>query len=566
VQTTHESHSHDNENIPTPSTRAISPFPLTIGITCMLLLLVMILPLHGLWFMTASLPAGLQQVVLLPVRTLFPAWSITPTLIGQKNTAPPISISWLTVVILIGVFALLHCFYLLALRWLPQSISRRSIILSTLLFGLICTCIPIITSQDIFSYIGYARIGILYHLNPLTTTPLAIPHDPVFPLIYWKNQPSAYGPTWIGFLCLLQWLTTPFGTTTVAPMVLALRLSGLLAHLCSSGLIWIISGRLLPDNAANTKRRMRAMLTFAWNPLLLFEACTNAHVDTFLLLALLTLLWCFVYAIQEHNRCALLATTILFALGTCLKVNLVLLFPALLLYLWSQTTPSTSIMHRIKPLILLCALYLGIILLLYLPFWQHGALLNLLTVNPGASRNINNYAEFLTHFINGVSPWLGAPQVSDLYSPLEIALHTISLILFSVSYLVLIARSIWPRYQLQSPLQIIRWMAQAWLLYCFIGAPWFWPWYLITFFGLFALLEATSTPLFKTWTTAQNEARIVHLLSFSMLSLYSFYAYAPYATMAPLLIRFRWAYIRGIWAWCIPMFAYKRGARKPEAL
>ena len=96
-----------------------------------------------------------------------------------------------------------------------------------------------------------------------------------------------------------------------------------------------------------------------------------------------------------------------------------------------------------------------------------------------------------------------------------------------------------------------------WLLYCAIGTPWFWPWYTVTFFGLFALVasvEVDSTReqrIFK----ALRSPQFISLCTFCMLSLYCFFTLGPLNTFVPWLPRFRWAYLRGLWAWSLPLLA-----------
>ncbi len=80
-----------------------------------------------------------------------------------------------------------------------------------------------------------------------------------------------------------------------------------------------------------------------------------------------------------------------------------------------------------------------------------------------------------------------------------------------------------------------------WLLYCAIGTPWFWPWYTVTFFGLFALVasvEVDSTReqlIFK----ALRSPQFISLCTFCMLSLYCFFTLGPLNTFVPWLPRFR---------------------------
>ena len=407
--------------------------------------------------------------------------------------------------------------------------------------------IPVVTSPDIYSYIAYARMGVIYHLNPLTTLPTAILSDPIYDHLYWNTQPSAYGPTWVGISSLLQWLTLIFGTQTLLPMVVALRLLGLATHLCSTLLIWSITGhlqRLQGQDAPH--RRLLATLAFAWNPLLLFEACVNPHNDAPLLLLVLLTIWFLLPRKQTTTgspRSYILAIVML-ALATCLKLNIVLLVPFVFIFVWKK-----SLRRGILALVLI---YAGIIVLLYAPFWQNGAILNVFRTNPTTSRDINTLAEFLSRLYNGITAGLGYPLAPPIGSPAENFTHTFSIVIFVILYALLCWRAIRTAHTLNTLPSLIRWLALVWLLYCAIGTPWFWPWYLVTFFGLYALVESTGLDN-KPWDNRLPLA--VSLLAFSMLSLYCFYAWGPQASYFPGLPDFYWAYLCGLWAWLIPLLA-----------
>jgi hypothetical protein len=529
------------------------PFALLLAMECIFLLLAAALPLYGLWFHT-SLSTQFGQWVLLPARLLFPGWQLNPMIFHPDGVQPPpIGLSWQATALLGGIFALLLPIYLLALRSLPQRISRRYIVASVLLFGLTCAFIPMVTSPDVFSYIIYARMGAIYHLNPLTTLPTAIPHDPAYPQLYWTDQPSAYGPTWAIITCALQWLLALVGLTTLAPMVLALRLLGLAAHVCSVLLVWSISGHMQTalgkDALQQHNRRVLATLAFAWNPLLIFEACVNAHNDTIVLLLVLLALWFLVRPLSSaHITRSYAVVALLLALATCLKVNVALLMPGLLLYLWTRS-------DRLRMIGATLATYIATIVLLYAPFWQHGALLAVLHTNPGTARAINTLPDFLSHLYNSLAQLLGAPPAADVGSPAETFARLLSMALFILAYGLLCWRSIARQGGIHSQFQLLRWMTIAWLLYGFLGAPWFWPWYLVVFFGLFALVEAVDNAdwqerAFFGFLRLPLAAR---LLAWSMLSLYCLYTWAPYASFIPWLPTFRWAYLRGAWAWLVPL-------------
>src|SRR5207302_1752211 len=109
---------------------------------------------------------------LLPAYLLFPGQAISLVLSGNPIVQPPAAmLSWQETALLFNAFLLMFLIYWLALYTLPRLINRKYLIYSTLLLGLICLFFPIVTSLDIFSYIAYSRMEVIYHLNPLTALP-----------------------------------------------------------------------------------------------------------------------------------------------------------------------------------------------------------------------------------------------------------------------------------------------------------------------------------------------------------------------------------------------------------
>ena len=441
--------------------------------------------------------------------------------------------------------------YLLALRLLPQTITFRYILVSTLLLGFICVLIPVVTSSDVFSYIAYARMGVIYHLNPLIALPVKISTDPVFRHLYWTKQPSIYGPTWIAITYFLQWLTLSFGLPGLLSMLLALRLFGLAMHLGSTLLIWLISGHLqLRSGFITPEKRLRATLAFAWNPLLLLEACVNAHVDVTILFFVLLAIWFLVRNWQTTTRRGgaqrvMVQVAAMLAIATCLKLNVVLLALGLLFFLWTQP-------GKIGKLLTFTATYCGIIVLLYVPFWQGGALLHTFKGTPAASQNINTLPDFLSRLYNGIAADFGQRVIApDVQSPSVYVTHTLSVSIFVILFAVLCWRTMRRPERINSIPGLIRWLALVWLLYCAVGSPWFWPWYLVTFFGLYALIEATSSSIwsFNFLGLPLNTG----ILVFSMLSMYCFYTWAPLESFVPGLPGFLWTAFRGLYVWTLPL-------------
>lgn len=520
-----------------------------------------VLPLAGFWFHTALLSQA-GSWALLPTHIFFPGWAVSSSVSSLTPSPPPIALSWLQIPLLIAAMLFVFLAYIFALRRVPHSIiSFRTIVYSTLLLGLLYILVPVVTSPDIYSYISYARMGVIYHLNPLATLPTAINNDPTFIHLYWSSQPSAYGPTWVAMSSLLQWLTLPFGTQLLLPMVLALRFSGLFAHICSTLLIWSITGQLQQlYGLVSARKRIIATLTFAWNPLLLFEACVNAHNDAVLLLLILLAIW-FLLPGPHKLRGNILAT-LMFVLATCLKLNVALLIPFFLIFIWKQENQENIPLRT--PLVRtlsMALLYAGGIILLYAPFWQNGKILQVIKTNPTTSRDINTLPEFFSHLYNSFMAALGYPSAPAIGSLAESVTHELSIAIFVICYAILCWRAIVGTQSMKTLPSLIRWLALAWLLYYVFGTPWFWPWYIVMLFGLYALVEATSEVDMLLFGLVRLPLAI-YLLAFSMLTIYSFYVWGPHVSYIPGLPDFQWAYLRGLWVWIIPLLAL-RLPRKP---
>ena len=132
---------------------------------------------------------------------------------------------------------------------------------------------PIIVSTDVFSYIAYARMGVVHGLNPYTSLPLAIRHDPIYPFvgIDWIRVPSAYGPLYTIF-------SYPFGLLGVLGAVWGMKAVALLACVAVDWLTWRCARRRGVDAKF-------ALMIVAVNPLVVIYSLASAQND-FLMIAL----------------------------------------------------------------------------------------------------------------------------------------------------------------------------------------------------------------------------------------------------------------------------------------
>ena len=131
---------------------------------------------------------------------------------------------------------------------------------------------PPLLSQDVFSYISYARLDVVHGLDPYTHSPSDAPGDAAYAYAGSKDFTSVYGP-------LFTVATFPLAKVSVPVAFWVLKVVAALASLGVVGLVWWCARRLGRDP------RLPAILV-GLNPLVLVHVVAGAHND-----ALTVLLW-----------------------------------------------------------------------------------------------------------------------------------------------------------------------------------------------------------------------------------------------------------------------------------
>ena len=159
---------------------------------------------------------------------------------------------------------------------LARTLPARFAIALVSALSLIVFAGPILLSTDVFSYIAYARMGVVHGVNPYLHGPQAIVSDPVYHYVGhdWKLVATAYGP-------LYTLLSYPLGLVGVVGAVWGMKLMALAAAAGTLVLTW----RCAP--ARGLDRRF-ALLAVGANPLWVIYALGGAHND--LLMIFLTML------------------------------------------------------------------------------------------------------------------------------------------------------------------------------------------------------------------------------------------------------------------------------------
>lgn len=129
----------------------------------------------------------------------------------------------------------------------------------------IFACLPPLLSHDVYSYVDYARLGVLHGLDPYVDPPLSVPTDPAFPDVTWTETTSAYGP-------LFTLATYPLAWLPVEAAVYVLKAISAIAVLATAYLV----GRLAPSRGVDPTR---AAAFVALNPLVLVHVVGGPHND-----------------------------------------------------------------------------------------------------------------------------------------------------------------------------------------------------------------------------------------------------------------------------------------------
>jgi hypothetical protein len=150
---------------------------------------------------------------------------------------------------------------------LARRISSRWAIALTAALQMIVFAGPILISTDVFSYIAYARMGVVHGVNPYLHGPQAILGDPIYRYVGqdWKKVATAYGP-------LYTLLSYPLAALGVTGALWAMKLEALLAGAGTLLLTW----RCALLRGFDPKF---ALIAVGVNPLWVIYAMAGAHND-----------------------------------------------------------------------------------------------------------------------------------------------------------------------------------------------------------------------------------------------------------------------------------------------
>jgi alpha-1,6-mannosyltransferase len=224
-----------------------------------------LLTLVALAFAVVAFAATAPSLLVPRSTTSFPDWFAGPLHgVFAGLTSDPLTLGD-GFSVAVGAMALAYCLAIATARTLPL----RAIAVCVVALHAILLLSPPLRMEDMFDYIGYARLGALHSLNPYTHVVFDAAHDPVFRFTGWHHLTSPYGPLFTAITYPLAFLPLPV-SYWVLKIATVLASLGFLALVCRCA-------RLLG-------RDQRFVLVFvAANPIFLIFMLGGFHNDVFML-------------------------------------------------------------------------------------------------------------------------------------------------------------------------------------------------------------------------------------------------------------------------------------------
>jgi alpha-1,6-mannosyltransferase len=394
--------------------------------------------LCALYVLLAALPAAPGSKLVLGTAGGSPGWLLGPLrfagVSGARGTlAGPLFYAGLWLALLLYVAVLMR------VRDLP---ARAVLWAIAGLHGLFLLAPPLL-SQDVFSYIAYARLGVTHSLNPYTHAPLDIPGDAVFGYAGSKDAVSVYGPVFT----LLTYPLAPLGVSG------AFWVLKLVAAACSLGIVGLVwkGARLLGRDP------LLPAAFVGLNPLVLVHVVGGAHNE-----ALVVLLSVAGVVVWVAGRRSQVAGTALASVGAGIKASAGLVVPFLVV--GSRERWRRSLVAAVLVFVALAVLGLAV-------FGTH-ALDALSFLNSNQARSSRWSFPYKT------AQLLGALLPGD-----RLDYRTAARVLYGLAFGGVFLWLLWRTWRGEDPVRAAGWATLAIL----VASAWLVPWYVLWLLPLAAL-------------------------------------------------------------------------------
>ncbi|MGH2909441.1 MAG: glycosyltransferase family 87 protein, partial [Solirubrobacteraceae bacterium] len=205
--------------------------------------------------------------------------------------------------------ALTAALFVMLIAWLIVlgalgSLSRRAIWTVVIALHVILLFGPPTQLTDMFNYLGFARLGVLHHINPYAHPISSETWDPVFLLSSWHDLRSPYGE-------LFTILSYPLGLLSLAAAYWIVKV---VTVALSLWFVWLVERCAVRLGV----QRRRAVAFVALNPIFIIYAVGGFHNDFFMLVPMMGAL---LLVLSGRERAA----------GACLMAAIAVKFTAVIL-------------------------------------------------------------------------------------------------------------------------------------------------------------------------------------------------------------------------------------------
>jgi len=348
-----------------------------------------------------------------------------------------------------------------------RKISPKTIVIISIIFAIILFTRSQQLESDITNYILGARVAFLGHLNPYVTPYSEFKSDNLYGMFKdygWRQYSYAYSP-------------------------LLLYVSGALLHL-SGGNIWIniflfrILFFLTFIASVYIMRKLtddpRTLYLYAINPIILNELVREAHVESLLILLLLSGLYLF-------KRGKYFLAYLLFLALLLIKIYFLLFIPFFLLFLFKLKKPV------FKTFILFCISGLIILIIFYLPFWRGMATFSTVSELLGNS----SYQIITFNFLSVLLMPLVAKLYPDPYQNYAFSGKMLGLI--GIIIIIFIAYKLFKDSKSEI-FSFVKYISAAYFVFLFFLVNWFFPHYATVLLLLLTLLASYKLKLYSKLT------------------------------------------------------------------
>lgn len=217
-------------------------------------------------FVLVAFSAGAPSMLVSHSQEVFPSWEAGPLhpLFSEVSVSASAVRDGFSALVLATLVP--YAVVLMAVRRL----SLRAIVACIVAVHIIFLLGPPIGSNDVFTYLAYARLGGLHGFNPYNHVIAGEVYDPAFLFAGWHHLSSPYGPLFTALTYPLAWM----------PLSVAFWIMKVAMTLCSLGLL-----ALVYKCATTLRRDPRYVLAFvALNPIYFVYALGGFHNDFLMLL------------------------------------------------------------------------------------------------------------------------------------------------------------------------------------------------------------------------------------------------------------------------------------------